>query len=243
MTEYAIVTTGGWIDDDFALRFLLKQLPESRFGRAGCPAGEEDADHILLIASDRGLLFLDRHRIVPDLIVGDFDSVPETYIAQYLCGHPGVEMHAYSWEKDYTDTEIAARAAVERGCRRIDFLGATGSRFDHMLSNVQILAMLLEQGIIGRILDPCNRITVHRESFRIRKADQWGKYVSFFAWGGDVHNLTLTGFHFPMKGGTVTADSSRTVSNQIEEEYAEVTFADGTLLMVESKDSTAGEVP
>lgn len=237
MKEYAIVIAGGRIDEDFALRFLLEHLPAGGYGRAGQCADAGYAERFLLIAADRGLVFLDRHQIIPDLIVGDFDSVPEGYPEQYLRGHPGVEARVFSWEKDYTDTEIAVRAAMERGCRHIDILGATGSRVDHMLGSVQLLATLLEHGAAGRILDPCNRITVHRESFRIRKADQWGKYVSFFAWGGDVHGVTLTGFYFPMKDGTITASRTLTVSNQIEAECAEVTFTDGTLLMVESKDS------
>ena len=261
MKEYAIVIAGGSIDDDFALRFLLEHLPEDRYGTGMCcPDGRntpgelsgseagygtgvcrpdgKDAENIMLVAADRGLVFLDRHRIVPDLIVGDFDSAGEEYMAQYRRDHPGIEIQSFSWEKDYTDTEIAARAAVERGCRRIDIIGATGTRFDHVLGSVQLLATLLEEGVFGRILDPYNRITIHRENFRIRKADQWGKYVSFFAWGGEVRDVTLRGFHFPMKNGTITPARTLTVSNQIEEESAEVTFRDGTLLMVESKDTS-----
>lgn len=223
MKEYAIVIAGGRIDEDFALRFLRPKL-----------RGKERP---LIIAADRGLVFLDRHDIVPDLVVGDFDSVPGGYEEQYLRDHPTVELSRYSWEKDYTDTEIAARRAVDKGCRMVDFIGTTGTRFDHVLGCVQLLALLSERGVVGRIIDPYNRITIHQENFRIRKSEQWGKYVSLFAWGGDVSGVTLTGFHFPMENGRINNSETLTVSNQIEADYAEVRFDHGLLLVVESKDN------
>jgi thiamine pyrophosphokinase len=222
MTEYAIIIAGGRIDDDFALRFIQRAIARK--------------ERPLLIAADKGLVFLERNGIVPDVIVGDFDSVPEGYEDQYLSAHPQVEVHKYRWEKDYTDTEIAARRAVEKGCKVIDFLGATGTRFDHMLGCVQLLALLLDRGVVGRILDPYNRITMHQQSFRIMRKEQWGKYVSLFAWGGELGGVTLTGFHFPMENGRITTAETLTVSNEIGEESAEVRFESGMLLMVESKD-------
>ncbi len=221
MSEYAIIVAGGRIDDDFALRFVQEhQRTEKPF----------------LIAADRGLTFLDRHNIVPDLIVGDFDSVRAGYEQEYLSAHPDVEVHEFNWEKDMTDTEIAAVEAADRGCVRIDILGATGTRFDHMLGALQVLSLLKDRGVNGQILDPCNRISIHEKCIRIRKAMQWGKYVSLFAWGGDVNDVQMKGFHFTLKGAGITSSGTLTVSNQIEDEEAEVIFPAGRLVMVESKD-------
>ena len=225
MREHAIVIAGGRIEDDFALRFLSEQ------------AEKPEKDMPLLIAADRGLLFLERHGIVPDWVVGDFDSAKEAYVEQYLRAHPTVQSRKYAWEKDYTDTEIAARRAADLGCKKIDFLGATGGRFDHTLGCVQVLALLLDRGVFGRILESHNRISIHNRSFHIRKSEQWGKYVSFFAWGEDVHGVTLTGFHFPLMDAVITTAGTLAISNQIESECAEVSFRSGRLLMVESRDS------
>ena len=176
MKEHAIIIAGGRIEEDFALSFL--------------DSVSRRRERSLLIAADRGLLFLDRNGIVPDLIVGE-----------------------------------------------IDFLGTTGTRFDHVLGTVQLLAMLSERGVVGRIVDPYNRITIHQSSFRIRKREQWGKYVSLFAWGTEVRGVTLTGFHFPMENGRITNAETLTVSNEIENECAEVRFDSGMLMMVELKDT------
>ncbi len=221
MTDYAVIIAGGSIDEEFALRFLKDRRAE----------GE-----IFLIAADRGLEFLRRYQIEPDLIVGDFDSSPCGLVEGYTTEHPDIMVQKFNWEKDYSDTEIAVKAAVSQGCRRVDILGATGSRLDHVFGAIQLLSYLLDRGCEGRILDPHNRISLHEKSFLVRKEDQWGKYVSFFSRGDAVKNVTLRGFHFPMEKGTVETDSTLTVSNQIEEREAFVEFDEGRLIMIESSD-------
>ena len=212
----AVIAAGGEVSDDLALSLISPDC--------------------FLIAADRGLLFFAEHEIRPDLIVGDFDSVPQEQARKYLEAHPDIEVRAYSWEKDYTDLEIAAVAAADLGYREIILLGATGSRLDHMVGALQTLSLLLDRGCRGYLIDPCNRVTMHDESFTIPGETQWGTYVSFFAWGGNVSGLTLKGFHFPLENGTLTSSGTLAISNQIEETEARVCFESGRLLMVESKD-------
>lgn len=216
MDKRAVIIAGGGINDDLALSFVQKDS--------------------YIIAADRGLVFLAEHDIVPDLIVGDFDSAPEETRRRYLASHPGIEVREYNWEKDYTDLEIAAAAAADRGAREIVILGATGTRLDHMIGGIQTLALLLDRGCRGVIVDPCNRVTLHDEPFAIRKDSQWGKYVSLFAWGGPVTGITLKGFHFPMENGTLTNSGTLAISNQIEESEGQVFFESGRLLVIESQD-------
>lgn len=216
MKKRAVIIAGGEIDDDLALSFIQNES--------------------YVIAADRGLAFLAGHDILPDLVVGDFDSAPEETAKRFMETNPGIEVRAYNWEKDYTDLEIAAVAAADRGYTDIDILGATGTRLDHVIGALQTLALLLDRGCRGRVIDPCNRITMHDTDFTIRRDSQWGKYVSLFAWGGPVSGITLEGFHFPMQNGIITNSGTLAISNQIEEEEAAVHFEKGRLLMIESKD-------
>ena len=69
----------------------------------------------LIIAADAGILHLERLGVKPDLILGDFDSlghVPE---------FPDVEVSPV--RKDDTDSMLAARRAIERGCDTLLFFG------------------------------------------------------------------------------------------------------------------------
>lgn len=253
----AVVVAGGAVDEACALHFLEDaQVPasESAAGQEDVrtPAEELQDPRIpaagkdrrcafqksggFLIAADRGLTFLDAHGIDPDLIVGDFDSSPDGFVAGYRLRHPDAEVRAYNPEKDYTDTEIAVEAAREAGCREMIILGGTGTRLDHVLGNIQCLALLLDQGCTGVLADPHNRITMHDKPFTVRKADQWGHYVSLIPYGGDVRGLTLRGFHYEVTDFTLPASGSRGVSNEIDGEEASISFTEGRLLMIESKD-------
>ncbi len=42
-------------------------------------------------------------------------------------------------EQEYNDLTKATRFCVERGCRRIAYVGATGKREDHTLGNISLL--------------------------------------------------------------------------------------------------------
>ena len=71
----------------------------------------------------------------------------------------------------------------------------------------------------------------------LKKEEQFGKYVSFFPFGGNVTDLTLEGFKYPLSNYCLTAaDSGLTVSNEIISEHARVTFSSGELLMIMSRD-------
>ena len=50
-------------------------------------------------------------------------------------------------EKDDTDTEYAIREAIRRGAMEIVVIGATGTRIDHVLGNISLLGIGLEEQI------------------------------------------------------------------------------------------------
>lgn len=216
--DKALIISGGAVEEECALHFL------------------QGREHTYLIAADRGLTFLEAHGIEPDLIVGDFDSSPDGFIARYREQHPDVPVRAYNPEKDYTDTEIAAEAAREAGCKNITILGGTGTRLDHVCGNIQCLAKLLDEGCEGVLADSRNRITMHERPFTIRKEEQWGHYVSLFPYGGPVKGLTLHGFHYTVTDFTLPTAGSRGVSNEIVAEEGSVSFREGRLLVIESRD-------
>ena len=87
------------------------------------------------------------------------------------------------------------------------------------------------------IADQWNYITLVESGAVLKRDSQFGKYVSFFTVGGDVDGLTLKGFKYPLNKYRLTvADSGLTVSNEIAEETAEITYDSGQLLMIMSRD-------
>lgn len=214
-----LILSGGTLEEDFALRYLREYAPD------------------LILAADRGLEFCSRHGIRPDLILGDFDSIdPEVLEA---CRQEGkIPIRRFQPEKDATDTAIALEAALELGAEEVCFLGATGTRLDHTLSNIYNLYLLWKRGLRGSIVDACNRITMppEREIF-LRKKEQFGNYVSCFPFGREVRGLTLEGFRYPLREYTLElGDGGLSVSNEILAEEARITYREGILVLVESRD-------
>ena len=113
-----------------------------------CPPGELCIDRrrpALVIAADAGLRHLEARGIVPDLILGDFDSLREV--------PEGGNVFHYPVEKDDTDSMLAVKAGLARGCRVFLLYGCLGGpRPDHAYANYQTLVYLARHGGTGYLL-------------------------------------------------------------------------------------------
>ncbi len=213
-----IFISGGRIDSDFALDFIKKH--------------NEDT----IVAIDRGLQFCSKKGIRPHYIVGDFDSLSPGILENYE-SDPDIYIRHLKPEKDDSDTESAFHLALDMGADTIYLLGATGSRMDHMMANLQLLVYGVQKGVLIYLIDPNNKITALTRSVTLKKAEQYGNYVSFFSWGDEVTDFTLKGFKYPLNHYHLTNTScGLSLSNEIAEDQAEVHFESGVLLMIQSKD-------
>ena len=244
-----IIVSGGDIQSDFALDFLEKKITED--------------EKICLIAADRGLEFFLEDRIWPDVVIGDFDSLSEegkVFLEIHEKGNENDEIPyggMIEWkaqkgfgneikeikvirlrpEKDDSDTQSAMNYAIQNGAKRIIILGATGNRVDHLMANFGLLVLAKNQGVEVILADQYNYMKLVSDGEIIKKSTQFGKYVSFFPFGGDVTGLTLEGFKYSLDNyHLATADSGLTVSNEIVSEKAKVTYRSGTLLMIMAQD-------
>lgn len=188
-----------------------------------------------IIGVDRGAEFLDRHGIMPDYVVGDFDSISPEVIQKYK-QETQIPVRAYNPVKDASDTEIALQLAMETGYKEILILGATGSRVDHMLANLQILSLPFGAGIQAWIMDEYNKISIIPKTFVLEEKNAYGKYFSLFSLGGVVEGLTLSGAKYNLSNHTLIPNNSLSVSNQFIESQIKIQYESGTLLFIESRD-------
>jgi len=212
-----MIICGGVIEEDFALTTIREEQPEC------------------IIAVDRGLEFLDQHKIVPDVIVGDFDSVSEKILSRYI-GEKTISIYQHDSKKESSDTELAIEAAIELNHKELLILGATGKRLDHFWGNIQSLKIPLDAGVKGMILDSQNRIRLLNKDFVLKKEDSFGRYFSLFPLGETVENVTIEGAKYPLKGESLTPWSSRFISNEIAEEELKIIFEHGIIILMETKD-------
>lgn len=215
-----IIVSGGNIQKDFALDFLKKNKTENT----------------CLIAADRGVEFFMGTDLEPDVAVGDFDSLSAEG-AKYMETLKHTEIRRLKPEKDDSDTQSAANYAIEQGTERIMILGATGNRIDHLMANFGLLMLGKTKQVQIVLVDAYNYMSLIESGMILKKEEQFGKYVSFFPIEGEVTGLTLKGFRYPLNSYTLKVeDSGLTVSNEISDPEAEVTFETGKLLMIMSRD-------
>ena len=213
----AIIICGGFIETDFALETIRDARPDC------------------IIAADKGLEFLHQHKIMPDVIVGDFDSVSKKVLSHYV-GEKTISIYQHDPKKESSDTELAIEAAMELEHKELLILGATGNRLDHFWGNVQSLKAPLDANVEVVILDSKNKIRLLNGDFTLRKSESFGSYFSLFPLGGMIQNLSLEGAKYPLKNERLTPWNSRFISNEIIDEELKISFDDGIVILMETKD-------
>ena len=150
-----LIITGGKLDLAFAHSFLEKETFDK------------------IIAVDGGLKAVKELGLVPDYIVGDFDSVSNE-IREEFRQYPFIVWEQHKPEKNETDTELARNRALTLSCDEIVFLGATGGRIDHMIGNIHALKTCIERGIAAYIVDAQNRLSLLDGARTFSRETQWG---------------------------------------------------------------------
>lgn len=163
-----------------------------------------------------------------DVAIGDFDSVTPAGLAAAEASGASVERHPA--EKDATDLELALDAAAAFEPRRVLVVGVAGGRLDHLLAGLLLLgaeryAHVEVDAIAGAAL-----VHVIRGE-RVLEGEP-GELVSLLPLGGDAVGVTTDGLRYPLAGETLSAGSSRGVSNEFAAAPARVRVAGGVVLAV-----------
>lgn len=181
-----------------------------------------------IIASDGGARFLDQIDVLPDIMLGDMDSVPKKLLERYRAY--GIPEERHPVRKDETDTELAVTWCLKQRIKKILLCGATGSRIDHSYSNLFLLNRLLAEGVEAKILDPVNEVFLVKDRCILK--EKIGTTVSVLSFTDESTGINLRGFEYPVKNGRMAHFlAGYGVSNVTMAEEAEISVASGILLV------------
>jgi thiamine pyrophosphokinase len=159
------------------------------------------------IAADGGMRHAETLGLAVDLWVGDFDSTS----ADLLARHAHVPQERLSPEKDKTDGELAAEAAIARGAREIVMVGALGGQADHMLGHFALALRLARDGIATFLTSGDEEAHPLLPGETRLDLDE-GTRLSIIALA-TLRNLTLEGVLWPLTDREVPLGSTLTLSN------------------------------
>ena len=189
-------------------------------GFDGLLAAPKEGDYI--IAADGGYRHALNFGITPNCILGDFDSlglVPE-----------GAEV--FPVEKDDTDAMLSVRQGLSLGFEEFEIYGSLdGDRMDHTVANLQTLLFLAQNGAKGTLIGINQIATMVKNDTLFLPAREKGT-VSVFALGGEAGGVTIKGLHYAAENITLSPAFPLGVSNHFVGKEAEISVADGALLVI-----------
>ena len=210
-----LIVTGGNVNTEL----LKKILEENKFET--------------IIAADKGLEALNKINVMPNYIIGDFDSVNKTTLNQYE--NKNIEITYLKPEKDFTDTHMAIKLAIEKRAKHITIIGATGTRMDHTLANIHALNEALQNNVPTEIINENNRIMLINKKAKLIKNTNY-KYVSIIPLTTKITGVTLKGFKYNIENTTINLGESIGVSNEQIEQEALIEIKEGIAILIYSKD-------
>lgn len=180
---------------------------------------EED----LVIACDAGLKHCEKNNIVPDMIIGDFDSlgyIPENENTIVL-----------PVAKDDTDTSFAVKFAMDRGYNRfVIYAGTGGRRPEHTYANIALLAYISKKGSQGYLAcDNCTvtSVTDSKISFKSGlKGD-----ISVFSFDNESAGVTEKGLLYAFSDAVLENSIVTGISNSFTGQESSVSVKRGTLIV------------
>ncbi len=190
-----------------------------------------------IIAADGGAHHVVRLNLVPNIVIGDMDSLGRDI--QMDLKSAGVSMSVHPSEKDETDLELALLYAFENYEDDIIIVAALGGRLDQTLGNILLLTHDKLTGRRIEIREPGQRAWLVRSETVIE--GKVGDTVSLVPLGGDVKIRETNGLHWPLTNEILSVGPSRGISNIMIENEASVFVESGLLLCIHQDNSTTSK--
>ena len=185
--------------------------------------GEDD----YIICADGGILIAEQNGVIPDMVLGDLDSVEAVNKKYNFIKHPK--------EKDDTDTLLCIKYGMEKGFKDFVIIGGIGGRLDHTIANLQTLAFAKENGVNARVLskDAFCIMIADGEKLELKKAENC--YLSVFSYSDVCEGICIKGTKYELSDAQLKNTFPLGVSNEFKDEKAEISITKGKLLIVVSK--------
>lgn len=195
-----------------------------------------NCDDVFVIGADKGAETLLDHGLIPNVIIGDFDSINQ---AKMSVLQKQVENIVYAdIEKDETDTDLALNYAVSLAPTKIILTGVSGGRLDHEeAAKRSLLRVQLENPDISCMIENRNnRLQFLIEPNKEICLTKEFRYISFFAFLENIEGVTLRGVKYETENVPMPLMSSMFTSNEIVSEDCSILFTNGICLMITSAD-------
>ncbi len=209
-----------------AVIFANGQLPDIRAAQSLIRPDD------FLIGADGGTIHIFNMGLVPNVVIGDMDSLEESTLRKLTSSN--IEINLYPADKNETDLELALNYVITEGYRETLIVAGLGGRIDQTLSNLSLLtdAHLLptEGHLDARFDDGVEEIFFCRDEVQVRGRS--GDIVSLIPWGSEVTGVATENLKWPLRNETLYPHKTRGISNEMLAGEASIKIKSGLLLIV-----------
>ena len=185
----------------------------------------EKNDNDLILAADAGYHHLEKIGIIPDVLLGDFDTIGT--VPEHKC------IVKFPKEKDFTDTELAIKHGLEQGYDTFVICGALGGkRPEHTLGNLSLAASYAERGFDITLTDGNYIVKAIHDSACCFDGSEKG-FVSVFSISGKASGVSIKGLRYTLTDAVLdSSNPTLCISNEFIGDKATISVKSGTLLIM-----------
>ena len=179
-----------------------------------------------IACADSGYDLAVKNGIVPDIIIGDMDSVQRKL-------PEGVRFIKLKCEKDDTDTEACIDFLINEGCDEIVLLGGLVGRCDHELANIMLTVYAAKRG--AKLVIKSADTEIFAIEVQAKVFGEVGDLLSLLPVCGDAEGVSLSGLKYKLSGETLKIGKTVGISNEFICEKAEIKIEKGLVIAVKTK--------
>ncbi len=180
------------------------------------------------VAADGGALFLDKLDILPDIIIGDLDSLSDDNIQYFK--NKGVDFIKYPVEKDKTDGELALDYCSKNNFNEVTIMGCQGGRIDQQLANIYLLEYSKKISLKSVIKEPGLEIGLINGHLNLVNKENWN--LSLISLNEKAEGLSIKGCKYEVEDESLFRYKTLGLSNKITGDNACISIQKGLLLYI-----------
>jgi thiamine pyrophosphokinase len=177
-----------------------------------------------LICADGGADTAKKLGLIPDYIIGDFDSVKKETLRFFRNKSEIINIK----RQNDTDVEKCLKYAIKNKCNEAVLLGAIGDRLDHSFCNMGIVIKFFER-IKVRIVSDKSILTPYAGNVELKTCK--GETISLYGLNEET-KITSYGLKYPLKHTALPFGKKESTSNTATEDSVHLEIQGGIIFVI-----------
>lgn len=183
-----------------------------------------------IICADGGVKHVLSFGLTPKIVIGDQDSISHKLKKELSTGK--IQWITHPPEKDFTDSELTISHAIEHGFSELILFGISGTRLDHVLSNILYLSFHTHT-LVVTIIEDFQTIYILKKG-KLSIKGKKGQQISLVPLDKEVKGITTDGLKWELAGAQLEFGKTIGISNELVGKTAEIEVINGPLLVIHS---------